>query len=314
MKRRDFIVAVAGAVACPRALAQQAGGGVKVGILTGDSQFHRDGVALFKARLAEIGYAGSRAAIFDERFSAAPAALAEDARALASGDIDILVAFTTQPAVAAMNARPRVPMVFAVVSDPVDAGLIASLAHPGGKATGMALMQPDLSARQLQIMKDLLPRLARVAVLWNADHSGKRLEFNEISRAAQALKITVLSIEVRRAEDFAGAFATLKASELDALIVLGEPLVSSRSSEIMEIAAARHIPDMSQTSVTARQGGLISYAPNVDEQFRKAADYVDRILKGRSPKNCPSSSRPASSSSSTSRRQGRLDSRYPLAF
>jgi putative tryptophan/tyrosine transport system substrate-binding protein len=258
-----------------------------IGILTGDAPFHRNGVQLFKARLAELGYVDTQNIIFHERFSNSPATLSADARDLVGSDIDVLVAFTTQPAIAARAATTRVPIVFAVVSDPVDAGLVATLHHPGGNATGLALMQPDLSAKQVQLLKELLPRLSRVAVLWNAGHSGKRLEFNEISAAARALDVGVVSIEVRRAEDFEAAFAALKASHADALMVLGEPLVSSRNDEVFEFAVKRQFPCIGDARETAEQGALISYSPKVDDQFRDAAVYVDRILRGAKPEELP---------------------------
>jgi putative ABC transport system substrate-binding protein len=259
----------------------------KIGILTGASTFHRNGVDLFKARLAALGYVGTRNVAFYERFSTSPETLPGDARDLIGSGIDVLVAFTTQPALAAKDATASVPIVFAVVSDPVNAGLVATLHHPGGNATGLALMQPDLSAKQVQLFKEMLPRLSRVAVLWNAGHAGKRLEFNQINAAARALGVSLISIEVKGAEDFGAAFAILDKSDVDALIVLGEPLVASRSSDILDITAKRHLPYMSDARETAEQGALMSYSPRVDDQFRDAAVYVDRILKGSKPAELP---------------------------
>jgi putative ABC transport system substrate-binding protein len=266
--------------------AQQPGRVWKIGILTGNSAFHRDGARLFKQRLRDLGYSESSVR-FEERFPTSADRLPSAATDLLRSNVDVLVAFTTQPAMAAKAATKTTPIVFAVVSDPVDSGLVATLARPGGNATGLALMQPEISAKQLQLLKDILPGLSRVAVLWNASHPGKRLEFKEIEAAGRVLGVSILSVEVRAADDFRGAFATLAQNPVEALIVLGEPLMSSRQTDILSFVAKRRLPNVGQAREVAEAGGLMSYAPNVSDQFRRAATYVDKILKGTKPADLP---------------------------
>jgi ABC-type uncharacterized transport system substrate-binding protein len=169
VERRTFVAGIGTLLVAPRvASGQDRVRVMKIGILSGDSPGHRDGVTIFRRSLHDIGYTEGRRVLFEERFAKTVDVFATAARALVAADIDVLVAFTTQAAIAAKVATATIPIVFALVSDPVDAGLVSSLARPGGNATGLALMQQDLSAKQLQFLKELSPALSRVGVLWNA--------------------------------------------------------------------------------------------------------------------------------------------------
>jgi putative ABC transport system substrate-binding protein len=258
---------------------------VKIGILTGDSPYHRDGVRQFRERMRDLGYTDDRVR-FEERFAKSPDLLDAAARELAAANLDILVAFTTQAAMAAHAATKETPIVFGVVSDPVDAGLVRHLARPGGNATGLALMQPELSAKQLQLLKDLVPRLSRVAVIWNAGHRGKILEFRAIEAASRRLGVGVVSLPVRSATDFEPTAVKLRQTPVDGLIVLSEPLFAAHGGDILEWANHR-LPVVGDSKEFAQIGSLMSFGPNANEQFRKAASYVDRIVKGAHPAELP---------------------------
>src|SRR5262249_21488157 len=146
----------------------------------------------------------------------------------------------------------------------------------------------DITAKQLQFLKEVMPRLARVAVLWNAGHASKRLEFKELEGPARDLHVTLVSIEVRSASDFPAAFARLNEVSADALIVLSEPLIASRVTELLDIIKRRRLPDMQQVrEVPEKMGGFMSYGPNLADDYRRAASYVDRILKGARPADLP---------------------------
>ena len=269
------------------ASAQQAEKAFKIGILSSGSPVYRDGVKIFKQSLFDLGYVEGRRVVFEERFVESAEGFRNAATELSQLTLDVLVAFTTQPAMAAKAATKTIPIVFAVVSDPVDSGLVATLARPGSNATGVALMQPDLSAKQLQLLKETLPQLSRVAVLWNAAHRGKMLEFKEIETAAPVLGIDVLSVKVRTQDDFRSAFSTLDQQSIQALIVLTEPLVVSQWADIRSFVTKRRLPDMYQDRSGPMLGGLLSYAPNVSEQFSRAGSYVVRILLGARPADLP---------------------------
>jgi len=278
--RRTFLGAVgAGLLATPfAAVAQLATKPPRIGILNGDSPFHRNGVSIFKDSLDRLGYTPGRTILLEERYAPSPEMLAGSAAELAASNVSILVAFTTQPAIAAKAATSAIPIVFAVVGDPVDAGLVAMLARPGGNVTGLAAMQPDITAMQLQFLKEVMPRLARVAVLWNAGHASKRLEFKELEGPARDLHVTLVSIEVRSASDFPAAFARLNEVSANALIVLSEPLIASRGTELLDIIKRRRLPDMQQVrEVPEKMGGFMSYGPNLADDYRRAANDSCRI-------------------------------------
>jgi hypothetical protein len=206
--------------------AEPAGKAYTIGILTGDSPFHRAFVGTFKQTLFDLGY-DEKQIHFKERFA-------------------------ESEAVAAKAATRSTPIVFAMVTDPIASGLVATLAKPGGNVTGMTDIQAEISAKRVQLLKERLPRLSRVAVLWNAGHPGKRLEFNEIASGARVVGVGLVSVEVRTANDFDAAFRRLTQTQVDALIVLAEPLVLSRIADILQFTAQRRLSDMYEPD---RSGG-----------------------------------------------------------
>ena len=171
--------------------------------------------------------------------------------------------------------------------DPLGSGLVASLARPGGNVTGMSLMAPDLGGKRLELLKEALPRCARVAVVWNSANPYPAFVFNETKAAGQALGVQVHSLEVRSPEDFPGAFAVTQSLRPDALIVVEDPLTVSHRKPIIEFAARHRVPALYGLKEFAVDGGLISYGASLADLYRRAAGYVDKILKGAKPADLP---------------------------
>jgi putative tryptophan/tyrosine transport system substrate-binding protein len=171
--------------------------------------------------------------------------------------------------------------------DPLGSGLVASLARPGGNVTGMSLMVPDLGGKRLELLKELLPRLVRVAVLWNAANPYPAIVFKETQAAGLALGVEVQSLEVRSPDDFDSAFETARRQRPDALISVEDPLTFSHRKRIADFALAHRLPSLHGLREDVEAGGLISYGANLPDLFRRAAGYVDKILKGAKPADLP---------------------------
>jgi putative tryptophan/tyrosine transport system substrate-binding protein len=175
----------------------------------------------------------------------------------------------------------------AASGDPLGSGLVASLARPGGNVTGMSLMVPDLGGKRLELLKELLPRLARVAVLWDAANPYPAIVFKETQAAAQALAIDVQSLEVRAADDFDGVFEVARKQRPDALITVEDPLTFNYQKRIADFALVNQLPSLHGVREFVVAGGLLSYGANVADLYRRAASYVDKILKGAKPADLP---------------------------
>jgi putative tryptophan/tyrosine transport system substrate-binding protein len=187
-----------------------------------------------------------------------------------------------------------------MVADPVSTGLVASLARPGGNVTGLSLQQTDLAAKRLELLRQVVPGLRRLAVLVDIGSNGARLDMREVEATARTLGLEVDTLEIGRAEDIAPAFEALT-GRAEALYVVGDPLVSIDRISINTLALAARLPTMHSNLDYIEGGGLMSYGPNYPDLFRRAASYVDKILKGAKPPTSRLSSRPNSSWSSTSR-------------
>jgi putative ABC transport system substrate-binding protein len=171
--------------------------------------------------------------------------------------------------------------------DPLGSGLIASLANPSGNVTGLSLMVPDIAGKRFQLLNELLPRLGRVAVLWNAANPYPAIVFKETQAAGRRLGIEVQSLEVRSPNDFDGAFESARRYHPDALIEVEDPLTNSLHKRIIEFAAAERLPSFHGIGEEVKAGGLISYGTSIPDLFRRAAGYVDKILKGAKPADLP---------------------------
>ena len=201
--------------------------------------------------------------------------------------VDVIVATGTQAILAAKQATPVIPIVMSAAGDAVGTGLVASLARPGGNVTGLTYISPETSGKRLQLLKEAFPRTARVAILWNPADPPRVLEYKETQSAATTLGLTLQSVEVRGARGFDGAFAAITQGRAEALITFNDPITVVSRQRIVDFAARSRLPAMYERREFVEAGGLISYGPNFLDLFRRAAIYVDKILKGTKPADLP---------------------------
>ena len=201
--------------------------------------------------------------------------------------VDVIAAAGTLAPLSAKQASSTIPIVMTSAGDPLGSGLVASLARPGGNVTGMSLMAPDLGGKRLELLKEVLPRLARVAVLWNAANPYSALVFKETQAAGRTLGIEVQSLEVRAPDDFDGAFEAARRQRPDALITVEDPLTLTYRQRVADFTAEQQLPSLHGVREFAAAGGLMSYGASLADLFRRAAGYVDKILRGAKPADLP---------------------------
>jgi putative tryptophan/tyrosine transport system substrate-binding protein len=238
--------------------------------------------------LRDRGYVEGQNLVVERRFSQGVGErwlpLAKELVAL---KVDVIVCGTTPAALAAKQATSTIPIVIPTAIDPVGAGLAESLARPGGNITGGAILSPEMSVKALSLLKEIVPRLNRVAVLWNAGNPAFVPVWQTLNGTSGALSITLTPISVREPTDFAGAFAAIAAQRPDAVFALIDELVYAHLGETIAFAARERLPSVSTFKPFAAMGGLISYGANVEATQRQGADYVDRIFKGANPATLP---------------------------
>jgi ABC-type uncharacterized transport system substrate-binding protein len=200
--------------------------------------------------------------------------------------VDVIVTYSAAPVLAAKQATSVIPIVFAVAPDPVGSGLVASLAHPGGNVTGLSTQSTDLAGKRLELLREIVPAVRRLAIMANIGNPGSLREMGEVQAACRALNIEFINLEIRRAEDIAPAFETLKGGA-DALYVCAEPLVNANRTRINSLAQDMRLPPIYGFREYVEAGGLMSYGANVPDLFRRAADIVDKILRGMKPGDIP---------------------------
>jgi putative tryptophan/tyrosine transport system substrate-binding protein len=288
MRRRDFITLIGGATAAwpLAARAQQAEKRHTIGILSaGGAPVLR--TVLFDA-LRELGWIEGKNVIFDQRFAENRLErLPELAADLVRLKVDVIAAAGTLAPLAAKRATATIPIVMTAAGDPLGSGLVASLARPGGNVTGMSLMAPDLGAKRLELLKEVLPRLSRVAVLWNADNPYSALVFKETKTGGQILGIEVQSLDVRTPDDFDGTFEVARRQRPDALITVEDPLTVDQRKRIADFALGQQLPSLHGVREFVAAGGLMSYGASLADLFRRAAGYVDKVLRGAQPADLP---------------------------
>jgi len=235
--------------------------------------------------LRELGWIEGKNVAFERRFAENRLErLPELAAELVRLNVDVIVATGTLGPLAAKRATSTIPIVMTAAGDPLGSGLVA---RPGGNVTGMSLMVPDLGGKRLELLKELLPRLARVAVLWNAGNPYPAIVFKETQAAGRTLGIEVQSLEVRSPDDFDGAFEAAIKQRPDALITVEDPLTVSYQKRIADFALANQLPLLQGFSEDVKAGALISYGANAADLIHRAAGYVDKILKGAKPADLP---------------------------
>jgi putative ABC transport system substrate-binding protein len=202
--------------------------------------------------------------------------------------VDVIVTTGGVPATrAAMQATTTIPIVMADPGDPVGTGLVASLARPGGNVTGLSAMDPDLTGKQLQLLKEAAPKIARVAVLYNPTFPATVLSLREVQAVGPALGLVILPMEVRTADELDAQLAVMTSEHADALLTFGDPFTSRHQSRILDFAAKHQWPAASFWREWVEAGGLMSYGPSLRDLYRRAATYVDKILKGAKPADLP---------------------------
>ena len=288
MRRRDFIAAIGGlATAWPLdALAQQASKVPTIGVLGVNVATWTVQLAGFTQRLSELGWIEGRSIAIEYRWSEGRAErVAEVAAEFVQQNVDVIV--TNGTSVPALERATRAtPIVFAMADDPVGSGLVPNLAHPGGNITGMSLQSTDLASKRLEILREAVPNLHRLAIMANANSSEAMLERHAVEQNARAVGLDVASLEIRRAQDIVPAFDTLK-SGTDALYVVVEGLIAANSTRIITLASGAHLPTIFNQRDYVQAGALMSYGPNFSLQFRRTAEIVDKILRGAKPGDIP---------------------------
>jgi putative ABC transport system substrate-binding protein len=282
MKRRRFITLLGGAAAWPMtARAQQTARLPTIGFL-GATTPSADGqlFAAFVQRLRELGWIEGRNVAIEVRWAGGRSErFVEIAAELIRRKVDVILTHTTPATLAAKQATSVIPIVFATAGDPVGSGIVSSLARPGGNVTGLSSQGTDAVGKRLELLRETVPALRRVAVLANVGSAFAVLEKNEVQVVARTLDLEPTAFDIRRAEDIAPAFAALK-GRADALYVVLDPVVLSNRVRINTLALGARLPTMYTVRELVEAGGLISYGPNWANQFRRAGDYVDKILRG----------------------------------
>jgi putative ABC transport system substrate-binding protein len=243
----------------------------------------------FRQGLRELGHVEGKTFVLQLRYGEARAVrISEVARELVSLKVDVIVT-ATDIAIAAVKQQTRtIPIVFTAATDPVGTGFVASLARPGGNVTGLSNISPELSGKRLELLKEAVPGLSRVAFLWNPDLRGALFDYKETEGAARALRLQLQSVEVSRAEDLDRAFSAITEQGAQALIVQGpNPVTFANRAKVVSFAQRNRLPSMYVNRDYVDAGGLMSYGPSVRDLFRRAATYVDKILKGAKPADLP---------------------------
>jgi ABC-type uncharacterized transport system substrate-binding protein len=293
MRRRQFIGVIGGAaVALPfivskRALAQRTPKMPRVGVLWPGAPPDKWDEA-FRQGLREHGYVEGRNILLEYRWAEGKQErLSELAEELIRLNVDLIVTISAPAILAVKQHTTAIPIIFAGTSDPVRSGFVASLARPGGNLTGLSLMAPDLAGKRLELIKSIVPTASRVAMLWNASDEGMAIRVQQTQLAAPALRVTLLSPELRAPADFDSAFAALSQDLPDALLTFVDPFTLRYRQRIVEFAATKHLPAIYEDRAFVEAGGLVSYGPSVEDNCRRAATYVDKILKGAKPGDLP---------------------------
>src|SRR5262245_8336924 len=288
MRRREFITLFGGAAAWPlHARAQQPAMPV-IGFLGGGTAASQRGwAAAFSQRLRELGWIEGRTVAVEYRWGEGRnERYAELAAEFVRLKVDAILAAGTEAAIAAKRATSVIPIVFSTAGDPMGTGLVASLARPGGNVTGLSNLGSNLATKKVQLLREVFPRLSRLAVMVNAGYSGGATESDEIDEAVRTLGIAVVPLTIRRAEDIAAAFESLH-ERADVLYIIGDPLTNLNRMRINTFALAARLPTMFSQREYIESAGLMSYGPNFPDLNRRAAEYVDKILRGAKPGDLP---------------------------
>jgi ABC-type uncharacterized transport system substrate-binding protein len=289
-RRRFLLTSLAGALAGPLGTeAQQTGKVWRIGVLwftipSVSSPFFE----ALQQGLQELGYHEGRNITFEQRWAERnPDRYPVLAADLVQRGVDVIVAGNLESSLAAKRATTTIPIVLTAGGDPDRAGVVTSLARPGGNVTGLSELSPDLTPKLLQFLSEAIPRLSRVAFFWNPDNPSSLPTLEEIEGAAHRLRLTLQPLMVRRPQDFGRAFSALSHDHVDALIVYVIPITYGHRAEILDFVAKKRLPAIYSAREFVDVGGLMSYGPNLRELFRRSATFVDKILRGSKPGDLP---------------------------
>jgi ABC-type uncharacterized transport system substrate-binding protein len=246
-----------------------------------------DSIVEFRRGLRDLGYIEGKNILIEYRYAKGVAEFPNLVAELVRLKVDVIVVTSTVAAQAAKNATTTIPVIFTSVGDPVGTGVVASLARPGGNVTGFSNLSPELSGKQLELLKEAFPKISHVAVLSETANTGNAASLGEMKVAAEALRVTLQRLEVRGPDDFEPAFSAIKRERASALIVLRNNVIRAHLAQIVGLAIKSRLPALYPDSFSTDAGGLMSYGPKPFEQSRRVAIYVDKILKGAKPADLP---------------------------
>jgi putative tryptophan/tyrosine transport system substrate-binding protein len=289
-RRREVITLLGGAAATwpLAARAQQTGKLPTIGFLGSTTPAAQSQLtAAFVQRLRELGWIEGQTVAIEYRWAEGRSErFAEFAADFVRLKVDVILTHNTPPVLAAKQATSVIPIVFATAADPVGTGVVASLARPGGNVTGLSSQTPDVAGKRIELLREVVPGLRRLAILANPDNSYVALELHEAQAAARMLGLEVDLFEIRRAENIAPAFETVK-GRAEALYVMPDPVMFIHRLRINTLALGARLPTMHSLREYVEASGLISYGPSWSDQWRRAADYIDKILRGAKPADLP---------------------------
>ena len=283
--RRAFLTLLGGAAAWPlEARAQQLATKIpRIGIID-DSPLWNP----FRSGLRDLGYFEGQNIAYEYGYAyGAPERLAEVAAELVRRPVDLLATFGTPPTRAAKEATATIPIVMIGIGDPLGAQLVASLAKPGANITGNTILSPDLTSKRLQLLKEVIPSVSRLAFLWNRDNASNVSILEELRGAAAASGITLIFVEVHNVSDFDNAFAVITRELPDAFLMTNDPFHQMHIQTILEFLAQRRLPGLFQAREYVAAGGFMSYGANLPDLFRRGALYAHKILQGTKPADLP---------------------------
>src|SRR5215471_687558 len=287
MERRELIKLLSATIAAWPFVAQaQQGTPRHIGVLGADATVWNSWTVAFVDRLRELGWIEGDTVDIEYRWAGASSKRVSDFTAeLLRRHVDVIVTYGSAAAVL-KQATTTIPIVLAVAFDPVSAGLVTSLAQPGGNVTGISIQQPELIGKRLELLREVIPQLRRLAIMANANYAPPILEAEKTKATAQALGLEAAPLEIWRSEDIAPAFEAIR-GKADALYVVSDALIAANRTLISTLALSARLPTMLSYGDYVEAGGLMSYGPNYANLFRRAADIVDEILRGTEPADIP---------------------------
>jgi ABC-type uncharacterized transport system substrate-binding protein len=260
----------------------------RIGVLIGGPAAARLYDEVFRQGLHELGYVEGQNVVLELRDAEAKAERLPDLAAeLVRLKVDVIVTSSTPAIHVVKQATQTIPIVMAFSGDPVGTGLVASLAKPGGNITGLSDIGPEISGKQLELLKEAFPKISRVAFFLNPSNQSNRLRLKAAEVTAGELKVQIQALEVRSANDFEKAFSAIRKGKAQALMTVRDPAINANQTRTLEFAAENRLPTMHMDKEPVEAGGLMSYGPNIPDLWRRAATYVDKILKGAKPADLP---------------------------